>query len=212
MNYYALFYELVEDMVKRRVPFREEHLRLAREARERGELVLAGALAEPVDRALLVFHVDNKSKVEAFARKDPYVLNGLAKKWEVRPWNVVVGNENPATTSASAPSDPASGTILRRWSARASVAQLPKYLDHFDENVLPELRRVSGYLGATVSLCRLESEIEILVETTWRSIEAIRDFAGPDLEAAVVADHPAALLTDFDRRVRHYEIAVRDLP
>jgi heme-degrading monooxygenase HmoA len=89
---------------------------------------------------------------------------------------------------------------------------LPKYLDHFDENVLPELRRVSGYLGATVSLCRLESEIEILVETTWRSIEAIRDFAGPDLEAAVVADHPAALLTDFDRRVRHYEIAVRDLP
>ncbi len=212
MNYYALFYELVEDMVTRRVPFREEHLRLAREARERGELVLAGALAEPVDRALLVFHVDNKSKVEAFARKDPYVLNGLAKKWEVRPWNVVVGNENPATTSASAPSDPASGTILRRWSARASVAQLPKYLDHFDENVLPELRRVSGYLGATVSLCRLESEIEILVETTWRSIEAIRDFAGPDLEAAVVADHPAALLTDFDRRVRHYEIAVRDLP
>ena len=212
MNYYALFYELVEDMVTRRVPFREEHLRLAREARERGELVLAGALAEPVDRALLVFQVDNKSKVEAFARKDPYVLNGLAKKWEVRPWNVVVGNENPATTSASAPSDPASGTILRRWSARASVAQLPKYLDHFDENVLPELRRVSGYLGATVSLCRLESEIEILVETTWRSIEAIRDFAGPDLEAAVVADHPAALLTDFDRRVRHYEIAVRDLP
>jgi len=212
MNYYALFYELVEDMVTRRVPFREEHLRLAREARERGELVLAGALAQPVDRALLVFHVDNKSKVEAFARKDPYVLNGLAKKWEVRPWNVVVGNENPATTSASAPSDPASGTILRRWSARASVAQLPKYLDHFDENVLPELRRVSGYLGATVSLCRLESEIEILVETTWRSIEAIRDFAGPDLEAAVVADHPAALLTDFDRRVRHYEIAVRDLP
>jgi len=212
MNYYALFYELVEDMVTRRVPFREEHLRLAREARERGELVLAGALAEPVDRALLVFHVDNKSKVEAFARKDPYVLNGLAKKWEVRPWNVVVSNENPATTSASAPSGPASGTILRRWSARASVAQLPKYLDHFDENVLPELRRVSGYLGATVSLCRLESEIEILVETTWRSIEAIRDFAGPDLEAAVVADHPTALLTDFDRRVRHYEIAVRDLP
>jgi uncharacterized protein len=212
MNYYALFYELVEDMVTRRVPFREEHLRLAREARERGELVLGGALAEPVDRALLVFHVDNKSKVEAFARKDPYVLNGLAKKWEVRPWNVVVGNENPATTSASAPSGPASGTILRRWSARTSVAQLPKYLDHFDENVLPELRRVSGYLGATVSLCRLESEIEILVETTWRSIEAIHDFAGAELEAAVVADHAAALLTDFDRRVRHYEIAVRDLP
>ena len=62
MNYYALLYELVEDMVTRRVPFREEHLRLAREAHERGELVLAGALSDPVDRALLVFHVTTKAK------------------------------------------------------------------------------------------------------------------------------------------------------
>src|SRR6266849_706573 len=115
MNYYALFYELVDDMINRRVPFREEHLRLARESRQRGELVLAGALAEPVDRALIVFHVDDKSKVEAFARKDPYVVNGLAKKWEVRPWNVVVGNEQP--TSSTSPAL-ATGSILRRRSAR----------------------------------------------------------------------------------------------
>src|SRR5216683_535161 len=124
MNYYALLYDLVDDMVTRRVPFREEHMRLARESRERGELVLAGALTEPVDRALLVFQVDDKSKVESFARKDPYVVNGLAKKWEVRPWNVVVGNEQPAssTDAATAPSDRAAGTILRRWSARTSEA------------------------------------------------------------------------------------------
>jgi uncharacterized protein YciI/heme-degrading monooxygenase HmoA len=209
MNYYALLYELVDDMVTRRAPFREEHLRLAREAHELGELVLAGALAEPVDRALLVFRADDKSKVESFARNDPYVVNGLAKKCEVRPWNVVVGNE-PPTSSAS--STPASAAILRRWSARATAAQLPKYLDHFSKNVLPELRRVPGYLGATVSHCRLESEIEIVVETTWRSLESIRNFAGPDLEAAVVADEAAALLTNFDRRVRHYEIAVTDHP
>jgi uncharacterized protein YciI/heme-degrading monooxygenase HmoA len=211
MNYYALLYELVDDMVTRRVPFREEHLRLAREARERGELVLAGALTEPVDRALLVFHVDNKSKVEAFARKDPYVLNGLAKKWEIRPWNVVVGNEDSPSSPASASSDTVAGTILRCWSARTTESQLPKYLEHFSHRVLPELRRVPGYLGATVSLRRLASEVEIVVRTTWRSLESIRNFAGPDLEAAVVADQAAALLTDFDRRVRHYEIVVRDV-
>jgi len=211
MNYYALLYELVDDMVTRRVPFREEHLRLAREARQRGELVLAGALAEPVDRALLVFHVDNKSKVEAFARKDPYVLNGLAKKWEVRPWNVVVGNEDPPSSPASASSDTLAGTILRCWSARTTEAQLPKYLEYFSKRVLAELRRAPGYLGATVSLRHLESEVEIVVETDWRSLESIRNFAGPDLEAAVVADQAAPLLTNFDRRVRHYEIAVRDV-
>ena len=172
----------------------------------RAPAVLGGALAEPVDRALLVFHVDDKSKAEAFARKDPYVLNGLAKKWEVLPWNVVVGNENLAPSSALA-----AGAVLRRWSARTTQAQLPKYLEHFSSNVMLELRRVPGYLGATVSLRCLESEVEIVVETTWRSLDSIRNFAGPDLEAAVVADQAAALLTDFDRRVRHYEIAVRDV-
>jgi len=211
MNYYALFYELVDDMVTHRVPFREEHLRLAREAHERGELVLAGALADPVDRALLVFHVDDKSKAESFARKDPYVVNGLAKRWEVRPWNVVVGDEQPASSVASGSPARTTETILRRWSARTTKAQLPKYLEHFSKNVLPELRRVPGYLGAMVSVGPLDGEIEIVVETTWRSLESIRN-TGPDLEAAVVADEAAALLTSFDRRVRHCEIVATDRP
>ena len=212
MNYYALFYELVEGMVTRRVPFRKEHLRLAHEARERGELVLGGALSEPVDRALLVFHVDDKSKVETFARNDPYVLNGLAKKWEVRPWNVVVGNENPASSATAGAPAPPTGTILRSWTARTTEEQLPKYFEHFSNFVVPELRRVPGYLGATVSLRRLESEFEIVVETTWRSLDTIRNFAGPNLEAAVVADQAAALLTNFDRRARHSEIVITDRP
>jgi uncharacterized protein YciI/heme-degrading monooxygenase HmoA len=204
MSYYALFYEVVDNFIDRRVPFRQEHLRLANEARERGEIIFAGALAEPAS-ALIVFHVDDKTKVESFARNDPYVQNGLVKKWEVRPWNVVVGNE-PSASSAVA----ASGTMMRRWTARTTEALLPQYLKHFSKNVLPELRRAPGYLGATVSLRRLESEVEVVVETTWRSLESIRAFAGSDLEAAVVADEAAALLTSFDRRVQHSEIALTD--
>jgi uncharacterized protein YciI/heme-degrading monooxygenase HmoA len=205
MNYYALIYEVVDDYVARRGEFREQHLRAARAARERGELVLGGAFAEPVDRALLVFRTDEKSTVEDFARKDPYVVNGLVKKWEVRPWKVVVGHEPPAHSAAGD-----AGAVLRHWSARTSQSQLPKYLDHVSKNVLPELRRVNGYLGATVSVRHLGNEVEILVATSWRSLESIRNFAGPDLEAAVVAPEGAALLTNFDRRVRHYEIALSD--
>jgi uncharacterized protein len=93
MPYFALFYEVIDDFVARRALFREEHLRLAREAHARGELVLGGALSDPPDRALIAFRCDDKSIAEAFARKDPYVLNGLVKRWEVRPWNVVVGNQ-----------------------------------------------------------------------------------------------------------------------
>ncbi|HKW32409.1 MAG TPA: YciI-like protein [Candidatus Acidoferrum sp.] len=202
MNYYALIYETVDDYVARRAEFREMHLRIARAARERGDLVLAGAFDDPVDRALLVFRVDDKSKVEEFARKDPYVVNGLVKKWEVRPWKVVVGHEQNTTSFVP------TGAIVRHWSARTTEAQLPRYLEHFSKNVLPELRRVPGFLGANASVRKVAKEAEIFVETTWRSLDAIRGFAGPDLEAAVVAPEAAALLKDYDRRVRHYEIAI----
>jgi uncharacterized protein len=204
MNYYALIYETVDDYIARRAEFRELHLRIAREFRERGELVLAGAFDDPVDRALLVFRVDDKSKVEEFARKDPYVVNGLVKKWEVRLWKVVVGHEQRT------PSAVPSGAIARHWSARAAEAQLHKYLEHFSKNVLPELRGVPGYLGANLSVRHTGGEAEIFVETTWRSLEAIHAFAGADLEAAVVAPEAAALLKDYDRRVRHSQIMVSD--
>jgi uncharacterized protein len=89
--HYLLFYDYVGDAVERRAPFREEHLRLAREALERGELLMGGAFAEPVDGALLLFRADDPSVVEAFVRRDPYVANGVVTRWRIRPWTVVVG-------------------------------------------------------------------------------------------------------------------------
>ena len=93
MKYFALFYDVIDDFLARRAMHREEHLRLAREAHRRGELLLAGALADPADRALLVFRVPERCVVEDFARNDPYVLQGLVTRYEIRPWSVVIGNE-----------------------------------------------------------------------------------------------------------------------
>jgi uncharacterized protein len=205
MSYYALFYEVVDDFVARRAPFREEHLRLAREAYQRGEIVLAGALAEPADRALIVFQVDDMSKVQNFARIDPYVVNGLVKKWEIRPWSVVIGNEQPAEFAQAAPT-----TILRQWTARTSQEQWPRYRAYFSRKVLPDLRAVDGFLGATLSVRHSRDDVDILVETSWRSRESIRAFAGPDLEAAVVSDEAVAMLAEFDGRVRHFEVAISE--
>jgi len=89
--YYILFYEYVEDILERRVPYRSEHLAGARAAYDRGELVMAGALAEPVDRAVLIFKVDDLQIIEAFVRADPYVKAGLVTSWQIRPWSVVIG-------------------------------------------------------------------------------------------------------------------------
>jgi uncharacterized protein len=89
--HYLLFYEVTEDYVSRRTQFRELHLKKAWEASERGELVLAGALANPVDGAVLLFRGDSPEVAEKFARTDPYVLNGAVKRWYVREWTTVVG-------------------------------------------------------------------------------------------------------------------------
>jgi uncharacterized protein YciI len=92
MPYFALLYDVVENFAVRRAPYREEHLRIAQEAYRRGELLLAGALGTPPDRALLIFHTADRSVVDDFARADPYVMNGLVTRWETQPWAVVIGD------------------------------------------------------------------------------------------------------------------------
>jgi heme-degrading monooxygenase HmoA len=100
--------------------------------------------------------------------------------------------------------------IARLWSARANESHCADYLQHFERSVVPELRKLSGYVGSTVLTQMTNREAEIHVTTLWRSLEAIREFAGPDLETAVVGDEAAALLTSYDHRVRHFEVAMVD--
>jgi uncharacterized protein YciI len=100
MPYFALFYDMADDFMTRRAPYRDEHLQLARESLAHGELVLAGALADAPPGALLVFNAKEANVAEDFARNDPYVKNGIAKSWKVRPWTVAVGHEDPRAKSA----------------------------------------------------------------------------------------------------------------
>jgi len=93
VGYYAVIYELIDDYLERRTALREEHLKLAAQWHARGELVLAGAFAEPPDRALLIFRAEHPSLPEMFVHADPYVIHGLVKSWKVRPWTVVIGNQ-----------------------------------------------------------------------------------------------------------------------
>lgn len=86
-------YDLAPDYLERRGEFRDEHLKLAWEAQQRGELVIAGALADPADRAVLMFSCDTPEPAQMFAAKDPYVTHGLVRSFHVRQWNTVVGDD-----------------------------------------------------------------------------------------------------------------------
>jgi uncharacterized protein YciI len=90
--HYLLFYEAGDDYVARRAQFRDIHLKLGWEAAQRGELVLGGALANPADGAVLLFQGDSPQVAERFAASDPYVINGIVRRWYVREWTTVVGD------------------------------------------------------------------------------------------------------------------------
>lgn len=89
--HFLLFYSYVPDVLERRPQFRGAHLNHARASVARGELILAGAFADPVDGAALFFSAPSKDVVETFAREDPYVKGGLVTDWKVRAWTTVVG-------------------------------------------------------------------------------------------------------------------------
>lgn len=121
--HYLLFYDVVDDYAARRMPLRAAHLAHARAAVARGELVLGGALANPVDGAVLLFRGESPAAAEGFAASDPYVLNGLVTRWRVREWTSVVGAdaESPLPDAAQRPSRP-----WKLWrSPMASVRSSP---------------------------------------------------------------------------------------
>ena len=89
--HYLLIYDVAPDYLERRGVFRDEHLGLAWQAHDRGELILGGALADPIDGAILLFEGESPAVVEQFVAADPYVRNGLVTHWQVRPWTTVVG-------------------------------------------------------------------------------------------------------------------------
>ena len=94
--HYLLTYELAPDYLERRGEFRTEHLNLAWGFQARGELVLAGALADPPDKAVLLFKCESAAPVQEFLEADPYVRHGLVKSHSIRQWTTVIGKD--ATT------------------------------------------------------------------------------------------------------------------
>lgn len=90
-RHFLLIYDLAPDYLERRSAFRADHIGLAKAAADRGELLLGGALADPADRALLLFTGEGPEAAEAFARADPYVAQGLVRHWQVRAWTTVAG-------------------------------------------------------------------------------------------------------------------------
>jgi uncharacterized protein YciI/heme-degrading monooxygenase HmoA len=213
--HYLLFYEVSEDYASRRTQFREAHLEKAWKASERGDLVLAGAFARPLDGAVLLFKGNSPEVAEKFAKDDPYVTSGAVKRWYVREWTTVAGDAaatpiRPNTVAASKEklsiSSQNKGMILRVWRGRSTAERASEYVQHAATKVFPALSAIEGHCGAYLLRRAVDGVIEFLVLTFWDSMAAVRRFAGAHPEKAVVEPEARAILTSFDASVGHFEI------
>lgn len=213
--HYFLFYEVAEDYLSRRAQFREVHLQQAWAASEHGELLLAGALDKP-DNPVLLFQGDSPEVAEKFARADPYVINGLVKRWYIRQWTTVVGEgaANPIRSQAAVATpkaDPKTdkGTIARMWQAQSTPEKEDEYRRYVTGKVFPSLRTIQGHRGAYLLRRAVAGVVEIVVLTFWESMEAVRRFAGAEPDRAVVDPEAKAALTSFDDFVTHFEVVYK---
>jgi uncharacterized protein YciI len=216
--HYLLFYEVADDYVSKRAKFREEHLEKAWRASDRGELLLAGALANPVDGAVLLFKGDSPEIAERFAQADPYVKSGAVKRWYVREWTTVAGDG--ATTpikpkTVASPETRGEGTrteftskgpTMRMWRGRASAERAGQYVQHATGTVFPKLRNVEGHRGAYLLRRAINGAVEFVVLTLWESMDAVHRFAGADAGRAVLEPEAQAILSGFDETATHFEI------
>lgn len=90
--HYLLTYQYTDDYLEKRGQFRNDHLRHAWAAQQRGELMLGGAAGDPPTCAVILFQCDSAEVIEQFAKADPYYLNGLVRSYSIQPWTTVVGD------------------------------------------------------------------------------------------------------------------------
>src|SRR5216117_387235 len=96
--------------------------------------------------------------------------------------------------------------IFRQWRGLARIDRADEYVQHLRRDTFPQLARIDGFVDANILRRPVERGVEFLVVTRWRSLDAIRKFAGTDVETAVVPENVQRMMLDYDRRVAHYDV------
>jgi hypothetical protein len=99
--------------------------------------------------------------------------------------------------------------IVRVWKGYGTTIGVQRYCDdHFAKTVLPQLRTLIGFLGASVLVRSIQADNEVVVATVWDSLEAVKTFAGEEYDVAVVEPVVRQLLDRFDDTVTHFTVAL----
>lgn len=96
--------------------------------------------------------------------------------------------------------------IVRMWHGRVPTAKAAAYREFTRGRAIPDYQSVPGNLSVHI-LERPEGEVTHFITLTfWENLEAIRGFAGDDLEMAKYYPEDAAFLLEYEPRAVHYEV------
>lgn len=96
--------------------------------------------------------------------------------------------------------------IARIWHGRTKAADADKYRDYLIERAIPDYKSIEGNISVDI-LWRIEGEeAHFITLTYWENIEAIKRFAGEEIERAKYYPEDKGYLLEFEPRVIHYEV------
>ena len=96
--------------------------------------------------------------------------------------------------------------IARIWHGRARLEHADAYEALLKPEVLPGIGKVKGYRGSYLLRRQAGEEVEFVTVILWDSIDAVRDFAGPDYETSIIPEERRKYLSYHDPKAAHYEV------
>lgn len=96
--------------------------------------------------------------------------------------------------------------ISRQWRGLARSERAQDYIRHPRTETFPELRKIPGFVDASILSRTLATGVEFQIVTRWDSVDAIIKFAGADPEVSVVPPQVVDLMIEYDPRAEHFEV------
>src|SRR5689334_4974023 len=96
--------------------------------------------------------------------------------------------------------------IARVWRGMTEAANADQYLDYLQATGVTEIRSTKGNNGVRLLRRIVDGRAEFIFISFWDTLDAIRAFAGPDIERAVYFPEDTAFLLELEPAVAHYEV------
>ncbi|HET6995450.1 MAG TPA: hypothetical protein VFI06_10740 [Chitinophagaceae bacterium] len=96
--------------------------------------------------------------------------------------------------------------ISRHWIGLAKKEKAGEYILHLKTNTFTQLKKLDSFISASILKRELDEGIEFLIITEWKTLDAIKQFAGDQYDTAVVPEIVQPMMIRYDRKARHYEV------